>query len=50
MTIYQNDQLEKAKQILMSVYWDMIDNKDCSREAKRLDTIIGKLETLQNLN
>ena len=50
MTTYQNDQLEKAKQILMSVYWDMIDNKQNKREIARLDTIIAKLESLQNLS
>ena len=34
----------------MSVYWDMIDNKQNKKEMARLDTIIGKLESLQNLS
>ena len=33
----------EVENILTAVFWEMKDNKDYPAEAKRLDTILGKL-------
>ena len=48
MTESQKQKLEKAENDLIAIYWELIDNKEI-REAKRLDTIIGKIQALKNL-
>lgn len=48
MTDSQKKKLEKAENDLIAIYWELMDNKEF-REAKRLDTIIGKIQTLKNL-
>lgn len=47
MTNEQMSRLEIAEDILTSLYWDIRDEYGCSKEAKRLDTIIGKLYNLR---
>lgn len=44
----QVERLEHNKEELRVIYWELMDNKDF-REAKRLDTIIGKIEELQKI-
>lgn len=46
---YDQDQLEKAKQLLMKVYEYHYGDSKMRSKIKRLETIIAKLETLQNL-
>ena len=48
MTDSQKKKLEKAENDLIAIYWELIDNNEI-REAKRLDTIIGKIQSLKNL-
>lgn len=50
MTDVQIKDLERAEEILTRLYWKMIDNHDDARQARRLDTILGKLNALKNLN
>lgn len=47
MTQDQRERLIEAFDILCSVYWDM-ESKN-GKLAKRLDTILGKLEQLINM-
>lgn len=47
MTNEQMSRLEIAEDILTSLYWEIRDEHGCSKEAKRLDTIIGKLYNLR---
>ena len=49
MNKWQSENIKKAEEILISVYWDMKDNRDSEREVRLLDTILGKLYQLQNL-
>lgn len=42
----QYERLEEAKEIIRSVYWECVDNKEVST-ANRLDTIVGKIKYLQ---
>lgn len=46
---YDQDQFEKAKQLLMKVYEYHYGDSKIRNKIKRLETIIAKLETLQNL-
>lgn len=46
---YDHDQLEKAKQLLIKVYEYHYGDSKMQSKVKRLETIIAKLETLQNL-
>lgn len=46
---YDHDQLEKAKQLLIKVYEYHYGAPGMASKIKRLETIIAKLETLQNL-
>ena len=47
---YDQDKLQKAKRLLIEVYEYYYGVPGMRREINRLDTIIAKLETLQNLN
>lgn len=46
MTKEQRERLDQASDILLSVFWDIRDDPKCKAEAKRLDTILGKLDNL----
>ena len=48
MTVRQQMELSVIKEQLVKIYWELVDNKEM-REANRLDTIIGKIETLKNV-
>lgn len=48
MTNSHLKQLNDAKEIIRNVYWDLVDNKEF-RAAKRLDTIVGKIESVEKL-
>ena len=45
-----HDKLEKAKQLLLDVLNDHYGDPEMDRRMKRLETIIIKLEVLQNLD
>lgn len=49
MTDYRIEQIVKAGDILTSLYWEMVDNKENDKEIRRLDTILGKLYQLKRL-
>ena len=40
-------ELNKAEDIMMKVYWEIREERGYSAEAKRLDTILGKLYNLK---
>ena len=46
---YDIDLMEKAKQLLIKVYEYHYGDSYMRKEIKRLETIISKIETLQNL-
>ena len=46
---YDQDQLEKAKQLLIKLYEYNYGTPSMRQEVNRLETIIKKLEVLQNL-
>lgn len=46
---YDLDQMEKAKQLLMKVYTYHYGDSKMRSQIKRLETIISKIEILQNL-
>lgn len=46
---YDNDKLQKAKRLLIEVYESNYSVPRMSGKVKRLNTIIVKLEILQNL-
>ena len=48
-TQYDHDQMEKAKQLLIKVYEYHFGVSSMRKEVNRLETIITKLEALQNL-
>lgn len=50
MTQEERERLWEAEDILMSIYWDIRDRKESQREAKRLDTILGKIYNLKHLS
>lgn len=47
-TQYDHDRLERAKQLLLDVLNHHYGNPKMERKMKRLETIIVKLEVLQN--
>ena len=49
MTDRQIEKLLKAENILNELYWELKENHQ-EREAKRVDTINGKIYELMNLN
>lgn len=42
------EQLKEIEDQLVTLYWESTDNRDL-RVAKRIDTIIGKLQELQKI-
>lgn len=49
LTTEQIREIDDAQDILMSIYWDIREKRGCKAEAKRLDTIIGKLDILKGI-
>lgn len=49
-TRYDHDKLAKAKSMLLDVLYYHYGNPRMTRKLKRLETIIAKLEVLQNLD
>ena len=45
---YDIDQMEKAKQLLLKVYYYHYGVSKMRSKVKRLETILAKLESLQN--
>ena len=43
------DKLIEAEDILLDVYYEIRDKRGYTSEAKRLDSILGKLNNLQHL-
>ena len=43
------NELNKADEILTSLYWEWVDNHDDQREINRLDTILGKIRELKQI-
>lgn len=50
ITKEQQERLEYALDILTSVYWDIREQIGSKTEARRLDTILGKLDNLAYLD
>lgn len=48
-TQYDHDKMEKAKQLLLDVLNHHYGNPQMARKMKRLETVIIKLEVLQNM-
>ena len=44
----QLERLAKAEDILTDVYWDIREQKGSKEEARRVDTILGKLYNLMH--
>lgn len=49
MTQEQRERMAEAYDILVGIFADLRVQRGCAAEAKRLDTILGKLENLMYL-
>lgn len=47
MTQDQMRKLEKAEDILTRLYFELEEQKGCAAEAKKLDTVLGKIYKLK---
>lgn len=50
MTKEHIEKLERAEDILLSLYWDIREDKSLKSESKRLDTILGKIHQLKHID
>lgn len=44
------ERIEKAENALIPLYWELKDNHESERIAKRIDTILGKLYELKKID
>lgn len=48
MTKEQIAKLEEAEDILLCLYFEIRDERGCASQAKKLDTILGKIYNLKH--